>query len=418
MTPGSRPEPGGTFTFFVVVTNTGPIPLVITSLVDDVYGDLATRPEPNTCDDLIGDTLAPGQSTAPCSFTATFTGPAGASQTDTVTVVGTDQFGRRVTDLDDAVIILTPTPAGPLSIVVDKTATPGSRPEPGGTFIFTVVVTNTSNIPLTITSLTDNIYGNLTTRGGLNTCDDLIGVVLQPGGSAACSFAGDFTGEGGDEQTDIVTVVGRDNQGRTVTDNDDARVFLTDVAPRIEVIKDADPLQRPVPGGTFTFTVRVINPGPSDLVLTELVDNIYGNLNGMGTCRTGGTIPAGQSYTCQFQVQYNGNVPQSQTDTVTATGRDQQGNEVEDSDDATIRLVAAPAAPPPPPPGAPPAPPPPPRPAPPAPPAPAPAPRPPILSRTGGDFLGWFASALALISAGMVLRTRRPASKGGDDTAG
>ncbi|HEX2054381.1 MAG TPA: Ig-like domain repeat protein [Actinomycetota bacterium] len=411
--PASRPAPGGQFTFTVVVSNPGPIPIVITSLVDDIYGNLATRPEPNTCDDLIGDTLAPGASTSPCTFTVTFTGQAGDTQTDVVTVTGVDAQGRTVTDNDDAQILLTPAPpGGPLSIDLEKTASPASRPEPGGTFTFTVVITNTSNVALTITSLTDDIYGNLGTRGGQNTCDDVVGDSLQPGGSVTCSFQGEFVGEAGDEQTDVVTVTGRDAQGRTVDADDDAEVTITDGGePQIQVIKEASPLERTVPGGTFTFTVEVRNPSDVDIVLTELTDDVYGDLDGMGSCDTGGTIEAGESYTCEFDVEYTGSAPQSQTDTVTATGEDDDGNEVTDSDDATIRLVAAPSAsptppPPAPPPGAPPAPPPPPPP--PAPPAPAPpaAPRQP-LSRTGGDFLKWFAFGLALISAGSVLRSRR-----------
>ena len=406
VSPGSRVVPGGDFTFFVVVTNTGPVPLVITSLVDDIYGNLATRPEPNTCDDLIGDTLQPGQSTAPCSFTVTFTGVAGATQRDVVTVIGTDSLGRTVTDDDDAVITLTPRPQGPLSIHLDKSATPGSRLEPGGTFIFTVVVTNTSDVPLTIVSLTDDIYGNLATRGGQNTCDDLIGDVLAPGASVSCAFAGEFFGQGGDRQTDVVTVTGRDSEGRTVQDDDDATVAILDALPRIQVIKTAVPIERPVPGGAFAFRVEVRNPGVEPILLTHLVDDIYGDLNGRGTCRTGGTIQPGGSYVCEFEVQFTGNSARSQTDVVTATARDDEGNQVQDSDDATIRItpVAVSPTPPPPPPGA----------APPPPPPPPPvAPKPSVLTRTGADFLQWFAFALALISGGLVMRaSRMPATHG------
>ena len=52
-----------------------------------------------------------------------------------------------------------------------------SRPAPGGDFTFNVVVTNTGTEPVTITSLTDDVYGNLATRG---TCTTAIGTVLPP----------------------------------------------------------------------------------------------------------------------------------------------------------------------------------------------------------------------------------------------
>jgi uncharacterized repeat protein (TIGR01451 family) len=403
VTPGTRVEPGGDFTFSVVVSNPSTVPIVITSLVDDVYGNLATRGEPNTCDDLIGDTLAPGASTAPCTFTVTFTGVAGDTETDIVTVIAVDEIGQTVTDTDDAVITLTPRPPGPLSIELDKTATPGTMPEPGGTFTFNVVVTNTSNVPLTITTLTDDIYGNLGTRSGVNSCDDLIGDVLAPGASASCSFEGTFTGNAGDSQTDVVTVTGRDEDGRTVDDDDDAEVELTDVLPRIEVVKTATPLERTAPGGSFTFRVEVKNPGTEPIILTELTDDIYGDLNGKGTCDTGGTIAAGATYTCEFTAEFTGTAGQTQTDVVTGTGEDDEGNEVTDNDDAIVKLTPPPAASPTP------------SPTPTKSPTPPPAaPKPPApLVRTGADFLPFFALALALISAGFVMRNRRPVTNDG-----
>ena len=113
-TPASRPEPGGAFTYDLVITNPGPIGIVITSLVDDVYGDLGDPTNPdvstNTCDDLIGDTLAAAGGSTTCSFVGTFTGVAGDTETDTVTVVGTDANGNTATDEDDAVVTIVPAP--------------------------------------------------------------------------------------------------------------------------------------------------------------------------------------------------------------------------------------------------------------------------------------------------------------------
>ena len=108
----------------------------------------------------------------------------------------------------------------PPTIDMVKTATPLTRPAPGGTFTFNVVVTNTSFEPVTITSLTDNVYGSLNGRG---TC--AIGATLAAnGGTYTCSFTGDFNGAPNASQTDIVTVIAVDNDGTTVTDSDDATV--------------------------------------------------------------------------------------------------------------------------------------------------------------------------------------------------
>ena len=75
---------------------------MIDSLIDDIYGDLGDPANPdvtnNTCDDLIGDTLLSGGGSASCSFVGIFNGVAGDTETDTVTVVGTDENGNEATD--------------------------------------------------------------------------------------------------------------------------------------------------------------------------------------------------------------------------------------------------------------------------------------------------------------------------------
>ena len=114
-----------------MITNPGPIDLVITSLDDDVYGDLGDPTNPdvtsNTCDDLIGDTLAAGGGSTTCSFVGVFTGVAGDTETDTVTVVGTDANGNTATDDDDATVTIVPAP----DIAIVKSVTPPSLPAAG-----------------------------------------------------------------------------------------------------------------------------------------------------------------------------------------------------------------------------------------------------------------------------------------------
>jgi hypothetical protein len=228
--PLSLPEPGGTFTFTIQVSNPSTVdPITITTLTDNIYGNLATRAG-STCGALIGVVLAPGAKSAPCSFTGPFSGKAGASQTDTVTVTGVDVNGFPASATAMATVTLTP--SGP-QIGVTKVADPLTMVAPGGTFKFTVQVSNPSTLePVTITSLTDNIYGNLATRAG-STCGALIGVVLAPGAtSAPCTFTGPFSGVGGATQTDVVTVVGTNN-GTSVSATAHATVSLTSPSPSV-----------------------------------------------------------------------------------------------------------------------------------------------------------------------------------------
>ena len=224
--PLSLPAPGGTFTFTAQVNNPSAVdPVKITALVDNIYGDLATRPG-STCVALIGTTLAPSASSAPCSFTGPFTGVSGASQTDTVTVTGVDSNGTTVTATANATVTLTAAVVPQISVI--KVANPLSLPAPGGTFTFTAQVNNPSAVdPVKITALVDNIYGDLATRPG-STCVALIGTTLAPSASSApCSFTGPFTGVSGASQTDTVTVTGVDSNGTTVTATANATVTLT-----------------------------------------------------------------------------------------------------------------------------------------------------------------------------------------------
>jgi hypothetical protein len=237
------------------------------------------------------------------------------------------------------------TPAPPPSITVDKSASPTSRSEPGGAFTFNVVVTNTSAEPVAITSLTDDIYGNVATQG---TCTTAIGTVLAaspgPGTTYSCSFTGSFTGNANASQTDVVTAVAKDSDNNTASDTDDATVTLTDVVPTITVDKSASPVTRPEPGGTFTFTVVVKNDSSAESVtLTSLTDDVYGDLNGQGTCATGSVLAAsGGTYSCSFTKLFTGNAGAAQTDTITAGAKDDENNTASDTDDATIALTAPP----------------------------------------------------------------------------
>jgi hypothetical protein len=197
----------------------------ITNLVDNVYGDLATRAG-STCGALIGTTLASGGTSAPCSFTGPFNGQNGDSQTDTVTVTGVDSNGNTVTAVAHATVTLT-APILP-QIAVTNAANPLSLPAPGGTFTFTVQVNNPSTVdPVKVTSLVDNLYGDLAMRAG-STCGALIGVTLASAAtSAPCSFTGPFSGVTGASQTDTVTVAGVDANTNIVTATAQATVTLT-----------------------------------------------------------------------------------------------------------------------------------------------------------------------------------------------
>jgi LruC domain-containing protein len=329
--PESLPEPGGVVTFTVEVTNlSNPSdPVTITSLVDDVHGDLDGQ---GTC--AVPFTLQ-FEETYTCQFTALVEGDPGDSETDIVTATGTDDDGTPVSDSDDATVTITP--LDPLIEVV-KTADPVEVPEPGAEVTFTVEVSNLSNPsdPVTITSLVDDIYGDLDGQG---TCE--VPFTLLPGETYTCQFTALVQGDPGDSETDTVTATGTDDDGTPVSDSDDATVTITPLDPEIEVIKIADPTVVVEPGGVVTFTVEVTNlSNPSDPVtITSLVDDIHGDLDGQGTCAVPFTLQPGETYTCQFSALVEGEAGESEKDTVTATGKDDEDTPVSGSDDATVTIV-------------------------------------------------------------------------------
>ncbi|MEX0659902.1 MAG: hypothetical protein WD080_12280 [Egibacteraceae bacterium] len=284
----------------------------------------------------------------------------------------------------------------PPTIDVVKTADPLQQPAPTGTFTFDVEVTNTGVNPVTITALTDDIYGDLDDAANPNvannTCAGAVGTALAPGATFTCAFDGDFTGNPGDQQTDVVTATAVDEFGQQAQADDDATVALVLPAPPvIAVDKTASPTELPVPGGEFTFTLTVTNRGDQPVTITSLVDDVHGDLDGQGTCAVGATLAAdGGTYTCEFTVTFTGDAGDSETDVITVVAEDEEGRQATDEDDAVITIVPAEevAA------------------VPPSPPPPTPTRALPV---TGLDLMPLVAVAGALLTVGVVLLAKTPA---------
>jgi hypothetical protein len=241
-------------------------------------------------------------------------------------------------------VVVTEFPPG---VTVVKTVSPATLFEPGGAFSYTVALTNPSVGPVTITALTDDVYGNLATATS-STCDDLIGDVLVSGAGATCTFTGNFVGNAGDTETDVVTATVTGPGGQTASDTDDAVVTVTDAVPSITVDKTVDPDTRAEPGGLFTFTVTVTNTSVEVVRIASIVDNVYGDLgtregsncsDGINMSLAPGSEP-NNSFTCTFSVFALGRDGTDETDTVTATAVDDESNVATASDTATISITA------------------------------------------------------------------------------
>jgi hypothetical protein len=238
--PTTVPETGGTVTYTVNVTNQASfVSVTIATLVDDIYGNLhTTNPNvtDNTCPNLVGVVLGPGASTS-CSFKAFVSGDTGQTVTDVVEVCVTqNNTGSTICGDDDADVTITDVPSTP-SLV--KTALSAACTVD---VTYQVVVNNNSTIDtLTVNSLTDDKFGNITTvhaaGGGFK---EVVSTTCATGGTIAtsdnytCSFVGRIdtgTGACSIDHTNRVTGNVTDDDGVNSTPSDTATVTVTTVFP-------------------------------------------------------------------------------------------------------------------------------------------------------------------------------------------
>ena len=117
-------------------------------------------------------------------------GQAGDEHVDNATVAGIGEEGSRATADDDAHVLFTDVIP---QILVTKTADQPSVDETGELVTFTVTVENDTLEPVTVDSLDDDVYGDLTQLAD-STC--VAGAVLEPdddGPSAAMPGADTYT---------------------------------------------------------------------------------------------------------------------------------------------------------------------------------------------------------------------------------
>jgi hypothetical protein len=241
-------------------------------------------------------------------------------------------------------------------ITVTKTATTGTTNgngdptlnEPAGNVTYSVSVKNDGNlVAITINSLTDDLYGNITqaapTNPNITSTNCSLPQIIQPQGTYSCSFVAPVSGaNGGDTITDEVCASGKDaNQTDVGPTCDDATVVIVGVQPSATVEKKAI-------GAAVRFQVKVQNTSTfEELSLKKICDDKYGTIATSGelTCPAGtlgtiedttcgvsaadggpGTLPVtlkvngqvGDTYICDFDAA----VPiddGAKTDTVTAT---------------------------------------------------------------------------------------------------
>jgi len=317
--PTELVEPGGNVTFSFRIRNLSALDTVtIETLTDSLYGDLDGQ---GNC--AAPQSIATGESYG-CSITRFLRGARGGVVSNVLTVTGVDQGRNPVSGSDDAEVAILPENA---QIAVSKEAAPTVLPEPGGPVTFTLVVTNLANFSdITLTGLVDDLHGDLDGQGSCSLPQTL----AEAGGTYGCSFTRSVIGNAGDVETGTVTASALDAQGNEISASDDAQVAIRDQLPVIDLTKEAAPtMVDEGVGGDVTFAVTVTNTSPAEeIALIGLSDSLYGNLDGQGDCTLPQSIAANAAYRCAFTQAVTGNGGDSQTNTLTATAADDEGNQV------------------------------------------------------------------------------------------
>jgi hypothetical protein len=338
---------GGVVTFTVSVQNTGPVTVLLTSLNDDRFGNLTSTDNISSTTCVLPQVLDLTE-VYTCSFQAFVEGDEATPHTNTVTAQGFDKDLNPATDPDDATVTFDQLP----EIRVVKVADPVDVLGTSGVVTFTVAVRNVGPVTVTLNSLNDDVFGDITTTGNISSTTCVLPEELDLTEVYTCSFQAYVEGTPDTPHVNTVTGSAVDKDGNEVNDEDDATVNFGEVfpvqVPEIEVTKTADPTEIEGSGGVVTFTVAVQNIGPVTVLLTSLIDDPFGDLTtttaiSSTTCVLPQELDLTEVYTCSFQAFVTGNDTTPHIDTVTGTGVDGNGTEVDDNDDATVIFDLLPA---------------------------------------------------------------------------
>ncbi len=308
--------------------------LIITSLVDDQFGDLAGQ---GNC--ATGARLATGARYR-CEFQKTLIGAVGGVHENTVIATVEDDLGKAVSDSDNArVQFIAGTEPPQPDIRVIKTASPHSLNEPGGPVVYQVEVWNDGETDLNLTALDDSRTSGDGSLDDVGSCS--LPQYIAQGLSYSCDYALEVTGRYPGTISNTVTATAEDVGSETqVTDTDTAVVSFRDTPVVLSMAK----LPRPAVIQARTdvvYELIIENHSPAKTItINSLIDNYHGDVTSLGlncgntpvTNPLALTLPAdGSAIECTF----TGTVPENNEaeptavtyypDTVTASGTADDG---------------------------------------------------------------------------------------------
>ncbi|MBL4830184.1 MAG: hypothetical protein JKY55_09925, partial [Aliivibrio sp.] len=395
----SRSEPGGTFSYTVSFVNTNPqTSLFITSLSDeiDIGGEGTFDASLNLWGSL--DTVLPMVDGVYLTATSCSQPANGGEILPTATYscaftvhivdrdLPNDQSPELYDDLvilalidknDDAVVNGDSCAAIPGSIAGDhcsneirvqitnlapaitvtKTANPTEVLEPGANVEFTITVDNDAafwDSPLLLTVLNDTDFGDLLT----DECS-AVATSIALGGTYTCTFTKFIGGDAGDLHSNTVSATATDDEGDTAGGSDSAMVDIRDVPSMITLVKTATPTSVLETGDdpnnysfvSYNFTFSVNAAGVDSVSFTTLTDDMFGSLTGecmvdsmngsaiTPTTLNGFILLPGDYASCDISKGLRGNSGDTHVNVATIRGVDEDGQDVDASNDATVTFT-------------------------------------------------------------------------------
>jgi len=307
--------PGGEVSYTINISNDGPLAITLDSLTDTIFGNLNGQ---GTC--AIPQQIGIGGSYS-CIFTEIITGTAGDTHSNTVSATVFDENSNIAIGSDTATVSIIDGDNGALGNLVwhdingdglhaaDEPGIDGVTIDllRGGSFFATSTTANGGKYEFTDLPL-GSYRIEVTDQAGI-----LANAILT----------------GGVEPHDVVLDAGE--------------IFLQAnfgyALAAIKVHKTPGKHVIHAPGEDVTFFISVENTGPVDVTLSELVDDMFGDLKDKGNCSYPQFLVPGAVYSCNFTELIGGVPPHVHKNTVTASAFDEANNTVFSADGAFVEII-------------------------------------------------------------------------------
>ncbi len=327
----------GTITYTYTITNSGNVPLVINSAVDDKIATLTLNDFNWPTEEYI---LQPNASVTASDSRAFAAIPPDSDEQEEANIFTATGIYNQQTVSDDATVTVTLLPVEPdPDFEVTKTATPSSLVG-GGTVTYIYTIKNTGNVDLAITDVLDDKIDTVDVLDFFPEDNVESWHILTPNQTVTFSTTKSFPNANLTE-TNTFEVVGFYQRGeRELTRTAAATITVTESTtppppppPTPDVVnftvtKSASTTNDPATGsssvslnngGTVYYFYTVTNTGTTPLVITEATDDKLGNV-----AFTPNVVSVGGTATATMQKTFGalsvGSAPQVETNTISVTG--------------------------------------------------------------------------------------------------